>query len=198
MAHIIQIVGLFLVLCFITAIIIARRLTIQRSLNIVANTRPVKCGCQNYLKQFEYKYVENPFVGHLCRYYESRVFQAYCKDQFYSPLPSNTQCVHIFKAGTNGSIRVQFYHTWSDRGGNFYVYNPLSDVYGKWDRNGIVTSDWGMSPKYIEGLESANRSDNGDRYEGFECFEKFNRKWCNMKNISITEIFCDFLWAKNV
>lgn len=191
MAHIIQVIGLFLVLCFITAILIARRITIQRSLNIAANTKAVKCSCPNYLNDRNFMFVKNPFVGHFCKYYENRVFQSHCKNDFYSPVPSNTLCVHFFRTDQFGSVNVRTYHTWSDKHGNFYVYDPNVDVYAKWDEKGQKTSDWGMNPSYMQGIKNVN----GNFTENnFECFLKFDRKWCHLKNIPITKILCDFFW----
>lgn len=188
MAHIIHIIGLFLVLCFITSMLIARRITIQRSLNIAANTKLFKCACPNYLKGVHFKLVKNPFIGHLCKYYENRVFQSYCKNEFYSPVPSNTLCADVIRVGPNHSIKLRTYHTWSDKYGNFYVYDPIIDVYAKWDGRGQNTSDWGMNPWYMQGIKHFNKG------LAFECFEKFDRKWCNFKSIPITKIFCDFIW----
>lgn len=188
MAHIIQFIFLFLILCIGTAIIISRRLTVQRSVNLAANTRIVKCKCPNYELNADYAVVENPFLGHRCRYYEYRVFQPYCRDHNYSPIPSNTACLHIYKSHPNDSQRFQIYHTWSDKCGNFYVYDPFVDVYAKWDTVGNYTTDWGLNPSYVQDIIDAEEDDN------VRCFNKFNRKWCHFKDTLVSSIFTDFIW----
>lgn len=160
---------------------------IHSNLNKVSNMNYIFCNESDYTKRFEFMVVRNPFRGHACKFFENRVFQKHCENLYYSPVSSNTECYHAFKDYNNGLVTIQYYHTWSDSRGNFYTYDPLLDMYVKWDLKGNIL-DWGIRSSYFDDWSEISSNNI------FVCFENFGRKWCKYENNELPQLFFPFTW----
>lgn len=188
MAYLIQFIAVFIILLIGTGLIINRRMKIQKIVSNEGNIKVFDCENDDFIYLYNYKIVRNPFLGHVCKYFENRIFHKDCDNWFYSPVPSNTMCFSGYREYPGSSLNLQMYHTWSDCHGNFYVFDPLIQMYAKWNKIGNLTDDWGISKSYFFEWEETSSE------EKALCFQKFGKQWCQLDKNKLPEEFFDFIW----